>query len=306
MNQTTDPAPTLQPGHLAGIVLVLLSALAFSLTGILTKAISADVWTILGWRGLVGGLLITAYAGWLGRRKPLHETFRLGWRGWVLASVGSVASIAFIAAFKMTYVGNVAIIYATAPFLAAAIGWLVMRERFRRRTLAAALVSLAGIGVVFAASLNTGNLLGDAMALLMTLSAATYMVLIRKFKDSPVVLAGGATGLQVFVLSWFVTDPLAVSGHDLMLLAAFGCTFAVAVITWTEGTRRVAAAEAGLLGCAETPFATLLAWILLSELPPAASLLGGAVVLAAVLLHAGWDIHGGLALRRAARAGAQT
>ena len=48
----------------------------------------------------------------------------------------------------------------------------------------------------------------------------------------------------------------------------------------------IPAAEAGLLGSAETPFATLLAWLLLAELPPAASFIGGAVVLAAVFGHA--------------------
>ncbi|WP_340118634.1 DMT family transporter [Pelagibius sp. 7325] len=288
-------------GHLLGIVLVILSTLAFSLAGILTKAIAADTWTILTWRGLVGGLLIAAYAGWLGRRKPLSQRFRLGWRGWLLATVGSLSSIAFIAAFKQTYVANVALIYATAPFLAAALGWLVMRERVRQRTLAAALVSCLGIAVIFSGGLQVGSLTGDALALAMTFGSALYMVLIRKFADTPVVLAGGAAGLQLFAAGWLVVDPLAVSRHDALLLVLFGLAFAVAVVLWTEGTRRIPAAESGLLGCAETPFAALLAWWLLAELPPAASFLGGAVVLAAVLIHAGWDMRSGYVLRRQAK-----
>jgi drug/metabolite transporter (DMT)-like permease len=286
--------------HLLGVVLVLLSALAFSLAGILTKAITADVWTILCWRGLVGGLIIAGYAGWIDRRKPLSERFRLGWRGWLLACVGSLASIAFIFAFKLTYVANVAIIYATAPFVAAGLGWLVMRERFRQRTLIAAVVSCLGIGIVVGGGFGGGSILGDTFALLMTLGSALYMVLIRKFQDSPVVLAGGASALQLFVLGWIVVDPLAVTLHDAVLLVLFGLSFAVAVVLWTEGTRLIAAAESALLGCAETPFALLLAWLILAELPPLASLLGGTVVLAAVLAHATWDVRQRLALRRQA------
>ena len=288
--------------HLLGVALVILSALAFSLAGILTKAITANTWTILCWRGLIGGLLIAGYAGWLGRRVPLRQRFRLGWQGWLLASVGGLSSIAFVGSFKLTYVSNVAVIYAIAPFLAAALGWMIMREGFRRRTLIAALFSLLGIAIVFAGGVRAGSTVGDGLALAMTFGCALYMVLIRRFRDSPVVLAAGVAGLQLFVVGWFVVDPLAVSRHDVLLLVLFGLAFAVATVLWTEGTRRIPAAESGLLGCAETPFAALLAWLLLAEVPPAASFLGGGIVLAAVLLHAGWDLRGGMALRRQARA----
>lgn len=90
------------------------SALVFSLSGVLTKSIEADAWTIACWRGLLGGVLIATYVAWSGRRKPIYQVFRVGREGWVLASVGSLASLAFIYAFKLTYVANVAVIYATA------------------------------------------------------------------------------------------------------------------------------------------------------------------------------------------------
>ena len=55
---------------------------------------------------------------------------------------------------------------------------------------------------------------------------------------------------------------------------------------WTEGTRLIPAAESGLLGSAETPLAIAIAWLVLSETPPLASIIGAAIVLTAVLLHA--------------------
>lgn len=277
-------------GHLLGILLVIASALAFSLAGVLTKSIAADAWTIACWRGLLGGMLIALYVAWLGREKPLRESFRLGWRGWLLACVGSLASLAFIFAFKLTYIANVAVIYATVPFMAAGLAWWLLRERFQWRTAVTTTFSLIGVVILIAGGFGSGRLVGDAVALIMTLANALYMVLIRVFRDSPVVLAGGVSALQLFFVGWFVVDPLAVSQQDAVLLSLFGSSFALAVVLWTEGTKLIPAAEAGLLGSAETPFAILLAWLLLSELPPLASFVGGSIVLAAVFAHAAASI----------------
>lgn len=275
--------------HLLGVFLVIASALVFSLAGVLTKTIAADAWTIACWRGLVGGLLIAAFVAWLGRDKPPKQTFRLGWQGWLLASVGSLASLAFIFSFKMTYVANVALIYATAPFMAAGLGWWFIRERFRLRTLVAAVFSLVGVTVVMAGGLGSVNILGDMIAFAMTFGNALYMVLVRVFRDISAVWAGGVSALQLFAVSWLVVDPLAVTPEDALLLLLFGISFAVAVILWTEGTKLIPAAEAGLLGTAEIPFAVLLAALLLTELPPIASFVGGSIILAAVFAHAAVD-----------------
>ena len=273
-------------------MLVIASAAVFSLSGVLTKMIASDAWTIACWRGLIGGGLIALYA--LLRRDGGSRP-KLGWKGWLLASVGSAASIAFIAAFKLTYVANVAIIYATVPFAAAALERLLLGARVRQATMIAAAASFLGVAVMVAGGLGTGHLLGDGVALLMTIGNALYMVLIRAFHDSPVIWAGAASAFQLFVVGWLVTDPLAVSAGDALLLTLFGAAFALALILWTEGTRLVPAAESGLIGSAEVPLAVLFAWLIIAELPPQASLLGGAVVLAAVLGHAGRDYLRGAA-----------
>ena len=80
------------------------------------------------------------------------------------------------------------------------------------------------------------------------------------------------------------------SARDLLVISGFGISFAAAVILWTEGTKLLPAAEAGLLGTAEVPFAVFFAWLILAESPPGASILGGSIVLGAVLLHAGRDL----------------
>lgn len=275
--------------RIVGMLLVVASAMMFSLSGVLTKSIEAQGWTILCWRGLIGGFTIAVYVVLRRESRSLRTAFRLGARGWVLASVGSLASVAFIYAFKLTYVANVALIYATAPFMAAALGWWLLRETVAAGSLLAGTMSLAGVAMVVASGSASFNLGGDLLAVAMTLGNAIYIVLIRRFHDVPVVLAGGASALQLFVLGCLMTDPLAVSQQDGLLLILFGLTFAAAVVLWTEGTQLIPAAQSGLLGTIDLPLAILLAWLVLAEFPPTTSLFGGAVVLMAVLGQATID-----------------
>lgn len=153
----------------------------------------------------------------------------------------------------------------------------------------AAAVSLCGVAVMVWSSFGTGNLFGDGLALLMTIGSALYMIMVRAFRDTPAVWAGAVSALLLFILGWFVTDPLAVSARDAVLLVAFGSSFALSSILWTEGARLIPAAESGLLGSAEVPFAILFAFLFLAEIPPMASMIGGAIVLCAVFAHAGRD-----------------
>ncbi|TGQ66709.1 DMT family transporter [Mesorhizobium sp. M00.F.Ca.ET.186.01.1.1] len=272
-----------------GIVLVSASAAVFGLTGVLTKSIHADPLTITCWRGFIGSILISLYVLWRRRRSGNRQTLRLGWRGWLLAVEGALASIAFISAFKFTFVANVTVIYATSPFIAALLAYLLVREPIRLQTMLAAAASLCGVAVMVWSSFGSGNLFGDGLALLMTIGSALYMIMVRAFRDTPVVWAGAVSAMLLFALGWFVTDPLAVSARDALLLIAFGSCFALSSILWTEGARLIPAAESGLLGSAEVPFAILFAFLFLAEIPPMASLIGGVIVLAAVFAHAGRD-----------------
>lgn len=272
-----------------GIILVSASAAVFALTGVLTKSIHADPLTITCWRGFVGSILITLYVLWRRHRSGGQESLRLGWRGWLLAVEGALASIAFICAFKFTFVANVAVIYATAPFVTALLAFALVRERFRLQTMIAAAVSLCGVAIMVWSGFGTGNLFGDFLALLMTIGSALYMIMVRAFRETPVVWAGAVSAFLLFLLGWFVTDPLAVSPRDAVLLVTFGASFALSSILWTEGARLIPAPESGLLGSAEVPFAILFAFVFLAEIPPAASMIGGAIVLCAVFAHAGRD-----------------
>ena len=117
---------------------------------------------------------------------------------------------------------------------------------------------------------------------------ALYTVLIRAFPEAPAMRAGALSALPLVGAGFALGAPLAVSGPDLIRLCLYGLSFAVAAILFTEGARRIPAAETGLYGGAETPFAVVFAWTFLSEWPPRATLIGGAIVMAAVFWR-GWN-----------------
>jgi drug/metabolite transporter (DMT)-like permease len=268
-----------------GLALVGLSAIAWSTAGIFTKGIAVDVWIILFWRGLFSAVFIAAYVAARRRGRTISDFAGLGVAGWAAATVGALATVCYLSAFKLTSVTNVVVIYATTPFIAAGLVWLASRESTDRMTLAASAAALVGVVVMVGGSLGTPNLLGDGLALAMAILMATMMVLIRAYPSAPMVPAMCVSSLQIVVLALVVSDPFAVSVDDLAWLTAFGLVQAAAVILLTEGTRRIPASHAALIGTIDIPLAPLWALLLLGEAPTLWSVAGGVIVTSAVLAH---------------------
>ena len=267
---------------------MIVSGLGFGSTGAISRSIDADAWQIASWRGLIGGTGALAYVWLRGRRPKLRTT--LGPQGLLMAALAGLSMFLYIDALQRTEVANVTVISATVPFLAAGLAWLILRERLRRSTVVAAVVAVAGVTLTVAGNLGPGDLDGNLRAVVLALVLALLIVLIRRFEGADAVLALGSAGVLLFVVALAVADPLGVAADQTPLIVIFGLVFAVSLVLWTEGVRLIPAAEAGLLGSSETPFSILLAWIVLSEAPPLATVAGGLLVLGAVLGHAGADL----------------
>ena len=243
---------------------------------------------MLLWRGLLAAGVMSAWLAWRRGGAGLADWKHLGGAGWSAATVSSAATICFIAAFKNTAVANVAIIYATAPFAAAAIAWGWMRETPGLATLAAAGLCLAGVTVMVGGSAGTPDLTGDLLALGMTALMALMMVIMRRHPGRPMTLAVGPVScLQLVAIAWFMGAQLDVSAHELVLLAGFGVVHAAATVLLAEGVLRIRAAEAALIGALEVPLAPLWGWLILAEIPRMPTVAGGAVVLATLAWYLG-------------------
>ena len=281
--------------------MILVSGFGFGTTGAISRSIDADAWQIASWRGLIGGTGALVYVWVRSRvggqqerdRLRLRLRVTLGPQGLLLLVPAALSMILYVDALQRTEVANVSVILATVPFLAAAMAWLILRERLRRSTVMAAAVALTGVTLTVAGNLGPGDLDGNVRAVILALMLALIIVLIRRFEGADAVLALGSAGVLLFVVALMVSDPLGVAADQFPLLVFFGAVFAVSLVLWTEGVRLIPAAEAGLLTSSETPFSILLAWIVLAEAPPLVTVVGGLLVLGAVLTHAGADLATG-------------
>jgi len=152
--------------------------------------VEADIWAVQFWRALWSGLFILTYVTVREVDGRLAGIRNLGWPGWAVAIVGAAATLCFLAAFRLTVAANVGLMYATAPFVAAGLGWLLMREAPGKSTLIAAAAALAGAAIMVGASVGGGGLQGDILAMGMTLGMALMTVIIRKYSALPMVIAG--------------------------------------------------------------------------------------------------------------------
>src|SRR6185503_20583228 len=98
------------------------------------------------------------------RRRTRDAIYAVGWPGLAVALCSTAATILYLNAFRRTSVADVAMIFAAAPFVTAALGWLCLGITEAWTTLAASLVALIGIGIMVGGAVTEGHLLGDLLA----------------------------------------------------------------------------------------------------------------------------------------------
>lgn len=273
-------------GYRRGLALVTASAIAWSTAGYFTTLIPLDNWTLLFWRGWFGALGILAFLLVLRGRVGLADLARLGFPGWIFAIISAAGMMCFITALTLTSVAHVAVIYGTAPFLAAALGWFAFRERPRRNAILAALAALAGVAVMVAPGFGKGGLLGDLLAFGMTLALALMMILAKRYPGIPFLAAAGLSALLSAVAAWPFLGPAGPVGMDWLHLALFGLVnSALGLILFMLGARLLPPIETALIGALDAPLAPVWVWLAFGLVPDRPTVLGGLVVFGAVALH---------------------
>jgi drug/metabolite transporter (DMT)-like permease len=267
-----------------GLVLVVCAAAAWSTAGYFARLVHVDVWTMVFWRNTFGGSAILVFFIVQQRSRAPSQLASLGRLGWAAGLVNGLSMIAFVAALRTTLVANVVIIYATAPFIAAGLAWIWYRHAATRRTLLASLVALVGIAITVGGTPGIGSLGGDGLAVLMTIGLAAYTVLLRRRPDIPSAAAATASAWIGALIALPFASPGAVSARDLGELALFGiASFALGLVLYTIGSRHLHPARTALVSTLDTPLAPLWVWLAFSQVPTVASVVGGVIVMLAVI-----------------------
>lgn len=272
-----------------GVMLILLSAFLFSPVGVFSKGVDADAWSIIFWRGVAAVPAGFAYLLVIGRLGAewcrLCRNVRFGLLVIMLQAGGTAA---FISSFKLTSVANVALVWGTSPVVAASIAWLFLRERVTGSFVVAVGLVIIGNAVMVNASASGhggASLAGDALAFLMTVLMVTAVVVYRCCPDLPSTAPTIGATVMLMALAATLTDPLSIPPNEMMISALGGITFVMACITMFAGAKYLAPGETALLGVTEIPWAIILAILLLAEYPSIQTMIGGTIIMGAVIWY---------------------
>jgi drug/metabolite transporter (DMT)-like permease len=271
--------------HRAGIALVVAAAVAWSTAPFFTRLLPFDSWTILFWRGLFGGGVIAAILVVMQGRAGLQDLAGMGKSGWLVASLSTLSMVCFIPALQLTSVSNVAIIITTGPFVAAALAWIWLREVARLRTLLASLAAFCGVVIIVGDARASSDVLGIGLACLMTLAIAAMTVAVRQHKNTPMVAAAALSNVLGSIVSIpFAHGIASVTGTDLVILALFGFfQVGLGLSLFVLGSRLLPSGQASLIATLETPLMPFWVWLAFQEIPGLRALLGGVLVMGAVI-----------------------
>ncbi len=289
MTADTTVAPASGHGsaeHRSGIVLVAAGAIVWSTAGLLARLAQTDVWTTSFWRAVFCAMFLTLVLIVFERRDLLKSILGMGRPGAIVATLLSVDAILFILALNYTTVANVMFITATTPFVAAFISRVVLKERVRSKTWIATGAAFIGIALMVSESLGNASLIGDGLAVIVTINFAIAIILMRRYRTINMRPAAWLSALISILLTAPFAAPLAVTAYDLGLLAIFGAVeMGLGIVLFTAGAQRIPAVEAAMIAILETILSPFWVWILLGEDPGPRTIAGGLIVILAVAAH---------------------
>lgn len=275
-----------------GALLVMTAAAIWSLMGLMIRQVEvANTWQVLLWRSIGATMVLGLWVAFRSGGQPLATIRATGMAG-ILGGLALVAAFAgAIYAIQTTTVANAVFLFSAAPFLAAILGWLILREPVRLTTWAA--MALAGVGmfVMVRNDLGAGAMEGNLAALGSALGFATFTVALRygNLSDAmPVSMLGCIFAAIIAAMVLVATGkPLLPPVQDIAFSMGMGIVIlAAGMILYTLGSRALPAAEATLMSLVEVLLAPLWVWWFLDETVSPSTLAGGAVVLVAVILNA--------------------
>src|SRR3954449_12213248 len=274
--------------HRRGQVYVALAALAWSTAGALQRGLAVNEATPVNVRGAFASVALLAWVAFSAHGRVVEACRSVGRAGIAFAACVAVASGAFIVALNHTTVAHVLFIQAIAPVLAALIARVALGEPISARTGIAMVVAVAGVALMVGGP-GGGSLLGDGLSVTMALAFAISIVISRHRRDVSMLPATCLAQLFLVVAFLPFAAPAAVKGDDALALAALGGgQIGLGLTFLTIGARLIPAAQVALITLLEVVLGPLWVWLAVHERPTTATLVGGVIVIGAIV----WQTRG--------------
>lgn len=285
------PLPHLSD-HRKGLLLTAVGGLALSMDIPLVRLADGEIWSILSARSVATVLatfVILIAMRLFSGRWPLLVPGRPGLLAGLLYGLSSVT---FVLAVFNTATANVVFIVAFNPMFGALLSWLFLKEKPQPVTLIAMLFMIFGVGLIVREGLSSGHVFGDAMALLSALVLAASITVGRASRREmgfvpllAAILPAAVGMMQVLPSGLSINHPgWIVFNGAIMMPVAFWCL--------AMGPRYLSAPEVGMFYLLETVLAPIWVWLIFAETPSTMTLVGGAILVAAIAAHSVWMVKG--------------
>lgn len=284
----------MQQNRFLGFLLLTLATAFTSTAGVLLRWLDEPAeWRTIFYRALFFAATLIVWIGVTRRGRYVQALRSVGTTGLLCALFYTISTTTFVFALFHTTVARTVFINGLTPLLTGVIAWILLRERVAGATWVGIALAMVGIVIMTREGLSEGSVTGDTLALVCSLSAATMYTMIRRGRAVDM--------LPAFIVAAFLTAAVAApwigdftaSWHDVGIYALLGCVqLGVQYVLLTMGARHLPAAEAALTTRMTLVLAPLFAWLGAGEVPGEMTLIGGAVIVAAILLHGAWTLHG--------------
>lgn len=274
--------------HKYGVFFVFAAGVLWSTVGLGIRMIEeATVWQILFYRSVAMSLFLYVVIWIRSAENPFVQARNMGLPG-VIAGLSLVAAYSGgIYAIQNTSVANAMLLFATAPFMAAVLGWIVLREQVRPATWLAICLAIGGIAIMVADKSGAVFLKGSLAALGSAFGFAVFTVSLRWGRTGEMLPSVFLSGLFAIAITGAVC---LLTGLPLVLTVADGSVamgmgvfqVGAGLILYTLGSRSLPAAELTLLSLAEVLLGPVWVWLFLNETASIYTLIGGAVLLLAI------------------------
>ena len=287
MSETNDLGNSIEQRR--GLIFVFMAGVLWSTVGLGIRMIDeATVWQILLYRSISLSLFL-ALVIYLRSRGNLFKVVKAA------GLPGCIAGLALVGAYsggiygiQSTSVANAMLLFASAPFMAAILGWIFLREKVRKATWLAILIAIAGIGIMVQDKTQGGAaLLGNLAALGSAFGFAVFTVALRWGRSGDMLPAAFLSG----IFAVFITSSICllsglsfqISVNDTSISMGMGIfQVGAGLVLYTLGSKTLPAAELTLLSLAEVLLGPLWVYLFLNEVATLNTLLGGLVLLLAI------------------------
>ena len=272
---------------LPGPFLVFLGACSLSFGGLIVKSFEgATLWQILFWRTVFFLIVISLYLTLTYKKQVFRSFYNLGFPGFFGGFILSLGFSGYVFAMYNTTVANANFIIQTQTIFLAIFGYFFLKEKISAITLTSIILAIAGILLMVGNSLSPGQMSGNIAAFVMPISFATLILVVRKYPTVDMVPAQFVAGVFALLIGFLMSEKIMISPNDIFLgfLAGF-LQLGLGFIFITIGAQRTPSAMVGIIMLTEAVLGPLWAWLFINEQPPFIVIIGGSIVIFAVLLQ---------------------